>query len=208
RYAAPRELGGMKQIKVECRDMRHVSYIEDIVQDIRYGLRLLVKNPGFAAVAVLVLALGIGANTAIFSLLDQAILRSLPVKDPGRLVVVSDAEYRSGWSTSDADEMVYSYPHYKDVRDQIPLFDGVIARAHVPLSVASSGLAERAGGNVVSGNFFSALGVGPALGRVLDPEDDRVPGASPVAVLSYGYWQSRFGSDPDVVGRKISLNSY
>ncbi len=208
RYAAPHELGGMKQIKVECRDMRHVSYIEDIVQDIRYGLRLLVKNPGFAAVAVLVLALGIGANTAIFSLLDQAILRSLPVKDPGRLVVVSDAEYRSGWSTSDADEMVYSYPHYKDVRDQIPLFDGVIARAHVPLSVASSGSAERARGDVVSGNFFPVLGVGPALGRVLDPEDDRVPGASPVAVLSYGYWQSRFGSDPDVVGRKISLNSY
>ncbi|MGA3323139.1 MAG: ABC transporter permease [Terriglobia bacterium] len=179
-----------------------------LIQDLKYGLRMLAKNPGFTAVAVLVLALGIGANTAIFSLLDQAILRSLPVRDPGRLVVISDAEYRRGWSTSDADEMVYSYAHYKDVRDQIPLFDGVIARAHVPLSVASGGAAERAGGDVVSGNFFSVLGVGPAIGRVLDPEDDRVPGASPVAVLSYGYWQRRFGGDPGVVGLKISLNAY
>jgi len=208
RYAALRELGGVEQIKEECRDMRRVNYFENFIQDVRYSLRMLAKDPGFTVVAVLVLALGIGANTAIFSLLDQAILRSLPVKDPGRLVVVSDGEYRRGWSTSDANEMVYSYPHYKEVRDQIPLFDGVIARAHVPLSVASAGTAERAGGDVVSGNFFPVLGVGAAVGRVLDPEDDRVPGASPVAVLSYGYWQSRFGGDPGVVGRKISLNAY
>jgi predicted permease len=179
-----------------------------LLQDLRYGIRMLAKNPGFTAVVVLTLALGIGANTGIFSLLDQAILRALPVKNPGRLVLVNDAEYRSGWSNSDNNEMVYSYPHYKDVRDGIPLFDGVIARARVPLSVATGGVAERAGGDVVSGNFFSVLGVGPARGRVLVPEDDRVPGASPVAVLSYSYWQSRFGSDPDVVGRKISLNAY
>jgi predicted permease len=179
-----------------------------LLQDLRYGMRMLAKNPGFTAVVVLTLALGIGANTAIFSLLDQAILRALPVKDPGRLMLLNDAEYRSGWSTSDNNEMVYSYPHYKEVRDKIPLFDGVIARAHIPLSVATGGVAERAGGDVVSGNFFSVLGVGPALGRVLVPEDDRVPGASPVAVLSYSYWQSRFGADPDVVGRKISLNAY
>ena len=179
-----------------------------LFNDVRYGLRMLAKNPGFTAVVVLTLALGIGANTAIFSLLDQAILRALPVKEPGRLVLVNDAEGRGGWSTSDNDEMVYSYPHYKDVRDGIPLFDGAIARAHVPLSVASGGVAERAGGNVVSGNFFTVLGIGPALGRVLIPEDDRVPGASPVAVLSYGYWQSHFGSNPDVVNRKITLNAY
>jgi len=176
--------------------------------DVRYGMRMLAKNPGFTAVVVLTLALGIGANTAIFSLLDQAILRALPVKDPGRLVLVNDAESRSGWSNSDNNEMVYSYPHYKEVRDTIPLFDGVIARAHIPLSVATGGMAERARGDAVSGNFFSVLGVGPALGRVLIPEDDRVPGASPVAVLSYSYWQSRFGRDADVVGRKISLNAY
>jgi len=208
RYAALRELGGAEQIKEECRDMRNLNFIENIVRDVRYGVRLLVKNPGFAVVAVLVLALGIGANTAVFSLLDQAILRSLPVKDPGRLVVISDAEYRSGWSTSDASETVYSYVHYKEVRDQIPLFDGVIARAHVPLSVTAAGASERAAGEVVSGNFFSVLSVRPELGQLLDPEDDRVPGASPVAVLSYGYWQSRFGGDPGIVGRKISLNAY
>lgn len=188
--------------------MRRVDYIESFIQDVRYSLRVLARSPGFAVVAVLVLALGIGANTAIFSLLDQAILRSLPVKDPGRLVVLNDGVYRQGWSTSDAEEMVYSYPHYKEVRDLIPLFDGVIARAHVPLSVASGGTSERAGGDVVSGNFFPVLGVGPAIGCVLDPEDDRVPGASPVAVLSYGYWQRRFGGDPGIVGRKISLNAY
>ena len=178
-----------------------------LLQDLKFGLRMLAKNPGFTAVAMLVLALGIGANTAIFSLLDQAILRSLPVRDPGRLVILNDGESRSGWSTSDADEMVYSYPHYTEVRDNIP-FDGVIARAHVPLSIASAGWSERASCDVVSGNFFPVLGVGPAIGRVLDPEDDPVPGASPVAVLSYGYWQTRFGSDPDIVGRKISLNAY
>jgi predicted permease len=178
------------------------------LNDVRYGLRMLAKSPGFTTVVVLTLALGIGANTAIFSLLDQAILRALPIRDPNRLVIVSDAKYRSGWSTSDNNEMVYSYPHYKDVRDRIPLFDGVIARAHLPLSVTSGGVAERAAGDVVSGDFFSVLGIGPALGRVLVPEDDRLPGASPVAVLSYGYWQSRFGGDPGVVGRKISVNAY
>ena len=180
----------------------------NLFHDFRYGIRILAKSPGFTTVVVLTLALGIGANTAIFSLLDQAILRALPVKDPSRLVLVSDGEYRRGWSTSDNSEMVYSYPHYKEVRDKISLFDGVIARAHVPLSVASEGVAERAGGDAVSGNFFSVLGIGPALGRVLVPEDDRVPGASPVAVLSYRYWQSRFGGDPGVVDRKISLNAY
>jgi predicted permease len=208
RYAAHRKLGNTTRIREEIYRMNSLGWLETLWQDLRYGLRILRKNPGFTAVAVVTLALGIGANSAIFSLLDQAILRALPVKEPGRLVVISDAEYRRGWSTSDNSEMVYSYPHYKEVRDQIPLFDGVTARAHVPLSVTAGGVAERAGGDVVSGNFFSVLGIRPALGRVLVPEDDRVPGASPVAVLSYGYWQSRFGGDPGVVGRKISLNAY
>src|SRR6516162_1362970 len=100
-----------------------------LLADLRYGLRMLAKNSGFSVVAVLTLALGIGANTAIFSLLDQVLLRSLPVVEPDRLVILSDAEQRGGWSTSDNSEMVYSYPHYKEVRDQVPLFDGVIARA-------------------------------------------------------------------------------
>ena len=159
--------------------MRRVDYIESFIQDVRYSLRVLARSPGFAVVAVLVLALGIGANTAIFSLLDQAILRSLPVKDPGRLVVLNDGVYRQGWSTSDAEEMVYSYPHYKEVRDLIPLFDGVIARAHVPLSVASGGTSERAGvmwsAETSSRYWVSAQ---RSVG-VLDPEDDRVPEPAP-----------------------------
>src|SRR5205823_5604955 len=143
-----------------------------------------------------------------FSLLDQVLLRSLPVAEPDRLVILHEAEWRSGWSTSDNHEMVYSYPHYKDVRDQIPLFDGVIARAGVPLSVTAAGTSERAQGEIVSGNYFPVLGVRPALGRVLDAGDDGLPGASPFAVLSYGYWSRRFGANPQVVGQNVVLNSY
>src|SRR5438876_6434165 len=179
-----------------------------LLQDLRYGLRMLAKNPGVTAVAVLALALGIGANTAIFSLLDQVLLRSLPVAEPDRLVTLHEAESRGGWSTSNNSEMVYSYPHYKDVRDQIPLFDGVIARAGVPLSVTAAGTSERAQGEIVSGNYFPELGVRPALGRVLDAGDDGLPGASPFAVLSYGYWSRRFGANPQVVGQNVVLNSY
>jgi predicted permease len=179
-----------------------------VLQDLRYGLRMLRKNPGFTAVAVLTLALGIGANTAIFSLLDQVLLRSLPVAEPDRLVILSDAEHRGGWSTSDNSEMVYSYPHYKDVRDQIPLFEGVVARAGVQLSVTAAGTSERAQGEIVSGNYFPVLGVRPDLGRLLDAGDDGLPGASPVAVLSYGYWSRRFGANPQVVGQKVILNNY
>jgi len=179
-----------------------------VIQDLRYGLRMLRKNPGFTIVAVLALALGIGANTAIFSLLDQVLLRSLPVVEPDRLVILSDAEQRSGLSTSDNSEVVYSYPHYKDVRERIPLFDGVIARAGVRLSVIAAGTSERAQGEIVSGNYFPVLGVRPALGRLLDAGDDGLPGASPVAVLSYGYWSRRFGASPSVVGQKIILNDY
>ena len=179
-----------------------------LLADLRYGLRMLAKNSGFSVVAVLTLALGIGANTAIFSLLDQVLLRSLPVVEPDRLIILSDAEQRGGWSTSDNSEMVYSYPHYKEVRDQVPLFDGVIARAGVQLSASTAGTSERAQGEIVTGNFFPVLGVRPALGRLLDAGDDGVPGASPVAVLSYGYWSRRFGANPDVVGQKIILNNY
>jgi predicted permease len=179
-----------------------------LLQDLKYGLRMLIKNPGFTAVAVLTLALGIGANTAIFSLLDQVLLRSLPVTEPDRLVVLHDAEWRSGWSTSDNSERVYSYPHYKDVRDQIPLFDGVVARAGVQLSVTAAGTSERAQGEIVSGNYFPVLGVRPAAGRLLDAGDDGLPGANPVAVLSHGYWTRRFGANPRVVGQKIILNNY
>src|SRR3989442_9969138 len=179
-----------------------------LLQDLRYGLRMLAKNPGFTTVAVLTLALGIGANTAIFSLLDQVLLRSLPVAEPERLVTLHEAEWRGGWSTSDNHEMVYSYPHYKDVRDQIPFFDGVIARAGLPLSATAAGTSERAQGEIVSGNYFPVLGVRPALGRLLDAGDDGLPGASPVAVLSYGYWSRPFGANPQVVGQKVVLNSY
>jgi len=179
-----------------------------LLADLRYGLRMLRKNPGFTAVAVVTLALGIGANTAIFSLLDQVLLRSLPVAEPERLVILSDAEQRGGWSTSDNSETVYSYPHYKDVRDEISLFDGVVARAGAPLSVTAAGSSERAQGEIVSGNYFPVLGVRPAAGRLLDAGDDRLPGASPVAVLSYAYWSRRFGANPQVLGQKIVLNNY
>src|SRR5437879_1770591 len=152
-------------------------------QDLRYGVRMLAKNPGFTTVAVLTLALGIGANTAIFSLLDQVLLRSLPVAEPDRLVILHEAEWRSGWSTSDNSEMVYSYPHYKDVRDQVPLFDGVIARAGVTLSVTAAGTSERAQGEIVSGNYFPALGFRPARRRLPDSCADGLRASTPAALL-------------------------
>src|SRR5438128_9196388 len=160
-------------------------------QDLRYGLRMLAKNPGFTTVAVLTLALGIGANTEIFSLLDQVLLRSLPVAEPDRLVILYEAEWRGGWSTSDNSEMVYSYPHYKDVRDQIPLFDGVIARAGVPLSVTAAGSSERAQREIVSGSYFPVCGVRPALGRLLDAGRAGPPRQSPLPAQGYGYWSRR-----------------
>jgi putative ABC transport system permease protein len=180
---------------------------ETFLQDIRYGIRMLAKSPGFAAIAILTLALGIGANTAIFSLTDQVLLRLLPVQRPDELVVLRSPGPFSGRTWSDGDTSAsFSYPMYKELRDRTEVFAGLLGRFSVSLSIAGQGDTERGRGELVTGNYFEVLGVQPAIGRVFTPEDETAPGANPVAVLSYGYWTRRFGNSPAILNQQLSVN--
>jgi predicted permease len=177
---------------------------EDMFQDLRFGVRMLMKSPGFALVAVFSLALGIGANTSVFSLLDALLLKPLPVKQPEQLVIVNTqtpSQPGRGFSS-------YSYPVFREIRVKNTDFSDMFARSGLQISLSSGGQTERVLGEEVSGNFFSALGVNPLLGRLLTEEDDQTPGANSVAVLSFNFWQRRFGADPQIVGQTVSLNSY
>jgi len=171
-------------------------------QDLQYGARMLRTNPGFTTVAVLTLALGIGANTAIFSLINAFLLRPLPVPEPQTLVnIYTSNPDGAGYSTS-------SYPDFADLRQMNEVFSGVIGYAGINVSVTGDGRPELIFGEMVSGNYFSALGVQPVQGRAFLPEEDRTPGTHPVAVISHGLWQRRFGSAPDMVGKSIVLNGH
>jgi predicted permease len=177
---------------------------EDMFQDLRFGVRMLMKSPGFALVAVFSLALGIGANSSVFSLLDATLLKPLPVKQPEQLVIVdvqTPSQPGRGFS-------LYSYPVFREMREKNTVFSDIFARSGLQMSLSSGGQTERVLGEVLSGNFFSALGVNALLGRLLTEEDDRTPGGSPVAVISFNFWQRRFGADPQIVGQTVSLNSY
>jgi putative ABC transport system permease protein len=177
-------------------------------QDIRFGARMLAKHPGFTATAVLTLGLGIGANTAIFSLINQVLLRRLPVQNPNELVILRAPGLMKGHVWSDGDEaQSWSYPMYKRLRETNQAFSGLVARFAIPVTVANQGQTERAGGELVSGNYFEVLGVRPALGRLFTLEDDKVPGAQPVAVLSHGYWMRRFGGDPAILNQTLLVNN-
>jgi predicted permease len=183
--------------------------MQTLWQDLRYGARMLFKQPGFTLIAVLTLALGIGANTAIFSLLDQVLLRRLPVEKPDELVVLRSPGPIRGHGSSDSDIATsFSVPMYKGLRDNNLVFAGLLARYAIPLSVSARGNTERAAGELVSGNYFETLGVRPALGRVLTMEDDKQIGAHPVAVLSYGYWTRRFASDPSILNQQLLINGH
>jgi putative ABC transport system permease protein len=181
--------------------------INGFAQDFRYALRQLGKAPGFAAVAIVTLALGIGANTAIFSLLDQALLRTLPVKDTDRLVVLQSVGSFNGNTSSRTEENFYfSYPMYRDLRDRNSVFSGVIATVWTQVGVQWRNQPELVAAELVSGNYFEVLGVQPARGRLLVASDDLAPDANPVVVLSFTYWKRRFGSDPNVVNQSILVN--
>jgi len=183
------------------------SIMGDLWQDIRYALRMLQKDPWFTAVAVLTLALGIGANTALFSLTDQVLLRLLPVERPEELVVLRSPGPNPGHTWSDGDDAaMFSYPLYKDLREHNQVFAGLLACFPLSLNVAGQGQTERADGELVSANYFEVLGVRPALGRVFTPEDEAAPGANPVAVMSRGYWTLRFGNDPGVLNKPLIMN--
>ena len=187
-----------------------------LLADLRYGLRMLARNPGCTAVAVLTLALGIGANTAIFSLMDAVMLKALPVHKPEQLVLFfegSDEGMRISDGVGEGGRWkYYSYPLYEYLRDHNQFFQGICAfrlgedRLSVTVVGRPSGeSAQEVMGHLVSGNYFSVLGVNAILGRTLSPEDDR-PGARPAAVISYGYWKQSFGGDPAVVGKVVDLN--
>ncbi len=181
--------------------------MDTLWQDLRYGVRTLMKNPGFTVIAVMTLALGLGANTAIFSITDQILLRMLSVEKPEEMVVLSSPGPKTGRVTSDGDPAAsFSYPLYKEIRDKNNIFAGLLARYPVSLSVAGEGQTERADGELVSGNYFEVLGVRPALGRVFTDEDDAVAGAGTVVVLSHGYWSRHFGADPNILNKSITVN--
>ncbi len=177
--------------------------------DLRYALRGLSKSPMFVMVALLSLGLGIGANTAIFSLVDQALLRLLPVQHPEQIVLLSTPGPRRGRiNTTYDDTVAFSYPAYKEFRDHNQVFTGMAARFPVSFSLSWRDRTERITGELVTGNYFDLLGVRPAIGRTFSADDDRVRGAQPFAVLSYGYWKSRFGADPSVLNQTILLNNH
>jgi predicted permease len=173
-----------------------------IPHDIRYAFRVMLKNPGFTSVVVLTLALGIGANAAIFSLTDKVLLQSLPVSNPEQLTVLSAYDPKEGPEISSS----FSFPMYQDLRDKNTVFSGVIARGGAQMNVSYGDQNERVRGELVTGNFFDVLGVKPWVGRLFTQDDDRTPGAHPVAVLSYGFWESRFASDAGIVGKTILIN--
>jgi predicted permease len=184
--------------------------LNSLLQDLRYALRQLRKSPGFTAVAMVILALGIGANTAIYSLLDQVLLRSLPVKDPGSLVqlkfVGSDSGHVSSWGGDD--HLYFSYPMYKDLRDKQTVFDGMVARMPAFVGVQYHNDSELTKAELVSGNYFQVLGLPPAEGRLISPSDDEVQERDPVAVLSYEYWVRRFGRDSRVLNTSVLINGH
>lgn len=217
------DFGGLAQIEEECREARGITFLETLMQDLRYGMRMLRRSLGFTSVVILTLALGIGANTTIFSLVNAVMLRMLPVKDPQQLVVAEwSARNRPGnvGTSSFGDcsdprdkkdtmhsDCALSYPMFQEISRQKQLFANVMAFAGpAQLDVSGNGAASIAQGELVSGSYFQTLGVSAALGRTLEPEDEK-PGASPVLVLDYGYWQRAFGGSPSAIGRTIRLNN-
>jgi predicted permease len=174
-------------------------------QDLRFALRTFRKGPVFVAVAVVSLALGIGANTAIFTFVDQLLLRLLPVRNPEQLVTLWGRGEHYGGNNG---PIKLSYPMYADFRDQNQVFDGMFCRWNVPFSLSFEGRTERVAGELVSGTYFPVLGVGAALGRVFTSDDDRIKGGHPVAVISYRFWQTRFAGDPQVIGKNLLINGY
>jgi hypothetical protein len=177
----------------------------NLIQDLRYAIRTFQKSPVFVVVALLSLAFGIGANTAIFTLVDQVLLRLLPVRDPQQLMLLWGRGPHYG---SNNGRYKLSYPMYEDFRDHNQVFSGMFCRWNTSMSISADGKTERVEGELVSGTYFPVLGVGAALGRVFTPDDDKNPGGHPLVVISYRYWLSRFAANPNVIGKKILVNGY
>jgi predicted permease len=213
RDLAVKQFGDVRYTKQYCiaqdekreAGVRRFLIFDEFSQDLRFALRWLRKSPGFAVVTVVTLALGIGANTAIFTLLDQALLRLLPVKDPSALVLVTadGFQYGNGWGAGDE----LSYPRYTDVRDHNEVFTGMFCRFGYVFHLSFDGRTERVQGELVSGTYFPVLGVGAHLGRTFTSEEDLAPNGHPVAMLGHAYWKSRFAGDPTIIGKTLVVSS-
>src|SRR5216684_1736147 len=200
------ELGGATQVREDVRDVWLARWLRDFGYDLRFSARSFRRSPSFAATAVLSLALGIGATTAIYSLVDQVILHALAVREPERLVLVD-------WNGDDlitgatGSSNLMPYPICRELQQQTRFLDGVLCRAEIQVNLAAGGDPRPVAAEIVSGSYFPVLGVGPALGRVIEPEDDAAPRAGPVVVLSYDFWQAQFGGAADIVGCKVLIGN-
>ncbi len=177
----------------------------NLIQDFRFALRTLRKSPVFTLVAVASLALGIGANTAIFTLVNQLLLKMLPVKAPEELVLLDSHGSHYGSNTG---SNAMSYPMYQDIRDRNQVFSGMFCRYGQTFAFGDNGKTQVISGELVSGNYFPVLGIGAAAGRVFSVSDDLMQHGHPVAVISYDFWRSQFALDPSAINRKITLNGY
>lgn len=207
RRQATLELGGIALIQEDVRDVWLVQWLRDFIYDLRFSARSFRRTPSFTVTAILSLMLGIGATTAIYSLVDQVLLHALPVRQPERLVLI---DWRGDYVSTNAfgSWNLMSYPICRDLDQQKQFFEGVFCRALTTINLSTGGDSRAATAEIVSGNYFSVLGVGPALGQVLTNGEDRTPNANPVAVLSYDFWKTQLGGAPDVVGRKVLVNRH
>ena len=205
RKLAEREIGGVQQLQEDVRDVWLSRWLRDFLYDVRFSLRSFRRSPSFTLTTVLSLALGIGATTAIYSLVDQVMLHALPIREPERLVLIDwkgDTLSQNAFGTYN----LMSYPICRDLQKQDRIFDGVLCRAASTVNLSTGGEHRPAVIEIVSGNYFSILGVIPALGRLLTEEDDRTAGASPAVVLSYDFWQAELAGTADVLGRTVFIN--
>jgi len=216
RLAARRAFGGVEPMKEVYRDRRGLPLVEGMLRDLRHTGRSLRRAPGFTTVVVATIALAIGANAAVFLLLDQVVLRPLPVAQPSELVIVSvpplplEKATSAGSGRGPDGQMMYavSYPLYQTLRRRDLLFQDVLAHRPIRPTLLAGTTPMVAYAELVTGNYFDMLGIKAAIGRTLRPDDDRAPVGNAVAVLSHGFWQRQFGGDPSVLDRTIRVNNY
>jgi predicted permease len=209
RADARKRLGNPAALREETSEADVVAWIDALKRDLRLSLRTLRKAPLFTAMAVLSLMLGIGANTTVFTVMKHVVLDSLPVPHAEQLMILHDKGVHRGWTLADGMRSTFSYPQYNDLNAATnSLFEGILARFSTTVTLAGTDSSEHVRCELVSGNYFNVLGVKPWRGRLLSSADNKTPGSHPVAVLGYGLWQRVFGSDPNIVGRTVRLNSH
>jgi len=206
RRRARLEIGGLEQVREEVRDVWLTRWLRDFLYDLRFSARSFLRSPSFTAATVLSLGIGIGATTAIYSLVDQVILHALPVRDPERLVLIDwkGEPVATGFGSWN----LMSYPICRDLQRHDQVFDGVLCRASTTVTLSTDGAPEPTAAEIVSGTYFNVLGVGAVLGRVLGPNDDQPPAESAAVVLAYDFWRTRLAGDPTIVGRKVLVNQF